>query len=96
MERRGLMTDAGRAAIDAAKANGWWTISDQVEDLEEPADLATSLDQHPQARANWDRFPPSARRQMLWWIVSAARPVTQASRIAAVVAEAADGRRARG
>ncbi|MFC5835114.1 YdeI/OmpD-associated family protein [Nonomuraea insulae] len=40
MERRGLMTDAGRAAINAAKAKGWRTISDQVEDLEEPADLA--------------------------------------------------------
>jgi uncharacterized protein YdeI (YjbR/CyaY-like superfamily) len=96
MEKRGLMTDAGRAAIDAAKANGWWTISDQVEDLEEPADLATALDQHLQARANWDCFPPSARKQMLWWIVSAARPATRASRISAVVAEAANGRRARG
>ena len=81
------MTDAGRAAIDAAKANGWWTIADQVEDLEEPADLASALDQHPQARANWGRFPPSARKQMLWWIVSAVRPATRAGRIANVVAE---------
>ena len=96
MQERGLMTDAGRAAIDAAKANGWWTISDQVEDLEEPADLATALDQHPQARANWDRFPSSARKQMLWWIISATRPATRASRIEVVVAEAANGRRARG
>jgi uncharacterized protein YdeI (YjbR/CyaY-like superfamily) len=96
MEGRGLITHAGRAAIDAAKANGWWTISDQVEDLEEPADLATALDQHLQARANWDRFAASARKQMLWWIVSGARPATRASRIAAVVAEAANGRRARG
>jgi uncharacterized protein YdeI (YjbR/CyaY-like superfamily) len=96
MQERGLMTDAGRAAIDAAKANGWWTISDQVEDLEEPADLATALDQHPRARANWDRFPSSARKQMLWWIISATRPATRASRIEVVVAEAANGRRARG
>lgn len=96
MEERGLMTDAGRAAIDAAKANGWWTISDPVEDLEEPADLATALDQHHQARASWDSFPASARKQMLWWIVSAIRPATRASRVADVVAEAANGRRARG
>ena len=96
MEGRGLMTHAGRAAIDAAKANGWWTISDQVEDLEEPSDLAAALDQQLQARANWDRFAASARKQMLWWIVSAARPATRASRIAAVVAEAANGRPARG
>lgn len=96
MERRGLMTDAGRAAMDAAKANGWWTISDQVEDLEEPADLATSLDQHPPARANWDSFPPSTRKQMLWQIVSAVQPSTRARRIAAVVSEAAKGRQAQG
>jgi uncharacterized protein YdeI (YjbR/CyaY-like superfamily) len=96
MEAQGLMTDAGRAAIDAAKANGWWTISDQVEDLEEPSDLTAALDQHPRARANWDRFPPGARKQMLWWIISAARPATRANRISAVVDGAADGRRARG
>lgn len=96
MEARGLMTDAGRAAIDAAKQNGWWTISDQVEDLAEPADLARALDHHPRARANWEDFPSSARKQMLWWVVSAARPATRASRIAAAVAEAADGRRALG
>ena len=96
MERRGLIADAGRAAIDAAKANGRWTISDQVEDLEEPTDLATLLDEDPRARANWDRFPPSARKQMLWWIVSAARESTRARRIATVVAEAGEGRRAQG
>ena len=65
MERRGLMTDAGRDAIAAAKATGWWTISDQVEDLVEPAELAAALDREPLARANWDAFPPSARKQML-------------------------------
>ena len=96
MEKRGLLTDAGRAAINAAKANGWWSISDPVEDLVEPADLAVALGQHRRARANWGRFPPSARRQMLWWIVSAARPETRANRIATVIDEATHGRRARG
>jgi hypothetical protein len=63
MEGRGLMTHAGRAAIDAAKANGWWTISDQVEDLEELSDLAAALDQQLQARANWaaSRRVPASR-----------------------------------
>ncbi|MDY7102952.1 MAG: YdeI/OmpD-associated family protein [Actinomycetota bacterium] len=88
MEDRGLMTDAGRAAIDAAKANGWWTIADPVEDLEEPADLAAALDASPVARANWDQLAPSARKLTLWSIVSAARPETRAKRIAAAVADA--------
>lgn len=96
MEQRGLMTHAGRVAIEAAKSNGWWTISDSVEDLEEPADLTAALDRDPQARRSWDEFPPSARKQMLWWIISAARDVTQADRISQVVTEAAKGQRARG
>ncbi|MGG7099835.1 YdeI/OmpD-associated family protein [Rhodococcus sp. 24CO] len=96
MEARGLMTDLGLHAIAAAKANGWWTISDQVEDLEEPSDLKAALDRDPRARSNWDGFPPSARKQMLWWIVSAARDATRASRIARIVSEAAIGQRARG
>ncbi|MGW0180352.1 YdeI/OmpD-associated family protein [Nocardia sp. NPDC003345] len=96
MTDRGLMTDAGRRAIEAAKSNGWWTIADQVEDLAEPPELAAALDRDPPSRANWDGFPPSARKQMLWWIVSAARDATRADRIAQIVTEAHDGRRARG
>jgi len=34
------MTDAGRAAIEAAKADGSWTILESVEDLIVPDDLA--------------------------------------------------------
>ncbi|MDV8022335.1 YdeI/OmpD-associated family protein [Rhodococcus sp. IEGM 1330] len=96
LEDRGLMTDAGRRAIAAAKSNGWWTISDQVEDLEEPPELATALNRDPNARTTWDDFPPSARKQMLWWVVSAVRDDTRSGRIAHIVAEAAAGRRARG
>lgn len=96
MEARGLMTDAGRRAVAVAKANGWWTIYDPVEDLVEPDELAVALDASPAARASWDAFPPSARMQMLWWVVSAAKPQTRAQRVAEIVAEAEHGRRAAG
>ena len=96
LEAEGLMTDAGRRAIGVAKDNGWWTISDSVEDLIEPDELAAALDDAPAARANWDAFPPSARKQMLWSIVTAAKPETRAKRIAAIVTEALHGRRAIG
>lgn len=96
LEKAGLMTDAGRAAVEVAKANGWWTITDQVEDLIEPKDLAAALDTTKAARSNWDQFPPSARKQMLWWVISAAKPDTRATRIARIVSEAAEGRRAQG
>lgn len=96
MEEQGRMTDAGRRAVEAAKANGWWTIYDAADDLIEPADLAAALDATPAARAVWDGFPPSPRKQMLWWVVSAGRPETRASRIAKIATEAAAGRRAQG
>lgn len=96
LEADGRMTDAGREVVGTAKANGWWMLYDSVEDLIEPDDLAAALDASPAARAAWDAFPPSARKQMLWSVVSAAKPETQATRIAKIVTEAAQGRRAAG
>ena len=95
MEAAGLMADAGRRAVEIARSNGWWTIYDPVEDLIEPEPLAVALDANPAARAAWDGFPPSARKQMLWWVISAARDETRATRIATIVAEAEKGERAR-
>jgi uncharacterized protein YdeI (YjbR/CyaY-like superfamily) len=96
MEARGLMTDAGRRAIEVAQANGWWTILDPVEDLVEPPELAAALDAVPEARTAWDGFPPSARKQMLYGVVTAARDTTRSARIERIVSEAAAGRRAHG
>jgi uncharacterized protein YdeI (YjbR/CyaY-like superfamily) len=96
LEAEGRMTDAGRRAVEAAKATGWWTRYDAVEDMVEPDDLAEVLDASPAARAAWDGFPPSARKQMLWWVVSAGKPATRASRITKIVSEAERGRRAAG
>jgi uncharacterized protein YdeI (YjbR/CyaY-like superfamily) len=96
LEAQGRMTDAGRRSVEVAKANGWWTIYDAVEDLLEPNDLADALDASPTARRAWDGFPPSARKQMLWWVASAGKPETRTSRVAKIVSEAAHGRRAVG
>jgi uncharacterized protein YdeI (YjbR/CyaY-like superfamily) len=96
LEAQGRMTDAGRRAVATAQANGWWTIYDPVEDLLEPDDLSAALDASPPARSAWDGFPPSARKQMLWSVVSAAKAETRAARIAKIVTEAEHGRRALG
>jgi uncharacterized protein YdeI (YjbR/CyaY-like superfamily) len=96
LEADGRMTDAGRRAVEVAKANGWWTIYDAVEDLIEPDDLAGALDASATARTAWNGFPPSARKQMLWWVASAGKPETRASRIGKIVSEAELGRRASG
>lgn len=95
MEAAGLMTDAGRRIAAVAQENGWWTIFDQVEDLIEPEGLAAGLDAVPAARAAWDGFSPSARKLMLWWVISATKPETRQRRIDEIVAKAAVGERAR-
>jgi uncharacterized protein YdeI (YjbR/CyaY-like superfamily) len=91
----GRMQPAGQAAVDAAKADGSWALLDDVEALVVPADLAAELDQHPGARDHWDGFPPSARRQILLWIVQAKRPETRRARIAETAEKAGRGERAR-
>ena len=93
MEAQGLMTDAGRRAVAVAQDNGWWTLMDSAEDLIEPEDLVAALDAQAEARRNWDAFPPSARKQMLWSIITAAKPETRANRIAKIVDNAAHGLR---
>jgi len=96
MEAAGLMTDAGRRAVAIAQQNGRWTIYDSVEDLVEPRELTAALDAFPPARQQWDAFPASAKKAMLWWVVSAAKDDTRDRRIATIVAKAETGERAQG
>ena len=77
----GLMTDAGQAAIDAAKADGSWSQADEVDALVVPTDLQAALDADPRASAAYQALSNSAKRQYLWWIHSAKRPATRANRI---------------
>jgi len=92
----GLMAPAGQAVVDAARADGSWTLLDDVEALVVPPDLAAALDAAPPARANFDAFPRSVRRAILLWLVTAKRPATRAVRIATTVEKAARGERAQG
>lgn len=96
LESAGLMTDAGRRAIEVAKRNGWWSIYDDVEDEVEPTELKRVLDAEPKARAAWDSFSATARKAMLWWVISAAREETRRQRIREIVQRAERGEKARG
>ena len=90
----GQMTPAGQAAIDRAKADGTWAALDDVEDLVVPDDLAAALAAHPPARAEWDGFPPSTRRGILEWVLTAKRDDTRARRIEETARLAQRGKRA--
>jgi uncharacterized protein YdeI (YjbR/CyaY-like superfamily) len=88
----GLMTPAGLAKIEAAKADGSWTALDDIEAMIVPPDLDAALRADGEALAGWDRFTPSINEPLLLWIVSAKRPETRAKRVAETVAGAKVGR----
>ena len=93
LEAAGLLAPAGIRVLDAAKANGSWTMLDGPEAGIEPPELTAALDALPAARANWDAFPKSVKKLGLTNIATAKRAETRASRIAKIVADAAAGKR---
>jgi uncharacterized protein YdeI (YjbR/CyaY-like superfamily) len=93
LEQAGLMTDAGRRAIDSAVRDDSWTRLDSVWDLVVPEDLDAAFRAYPGSRDNWEAFPVSARRASLQWIVEARTDATRSRRIETTATEAAAGRR---
>ncbi len=96
LEAEGRLEPPGRAAVEAAKANGMWTLMDSVEDLVVPDDLAAAFEQYPGSREAYNGFSPSVRKQILGWIALAKKPETRAARIAKTAEMAADGNPAQG
>lgn len=94
LEREGLMTEAGRRAVDHAKASGTWSVFEDAERMLVPDDLAAALDAVPGARAHWESFPPSAKKNLLGWISLAKRPGTRERRVRETAESAGVGERA--
>ncbi len=87
----GLMADAGLACIAAAKANGSWNALDAVEQLQVPPDLADALAADTAAQRYFDGLSASAKKGIIWWVISAKRPETRSKRIAETVRLAVQG-----
>lgn len=85
----GLMTAAGLAAIEVAKANGSWNVIDHVESFVVPEDFKKALAKNKAARAGFDGLSPFVRKQFLYRLNSAKRPETRAKRIAELIDAAA-------
>ncbi len=88
-----MLAPAGIRMVEAAKADGSWTLLDGPEAGIEPPELTAALDAVPAAREQWDAFPPSVKKFGLTQIATAKRPATREARIAKIVADAAEGRR---
>jgi uncharacterized protein YdeI (YjbR/CyaY-like superfamily) len=94
LTHEGRMGAAGLAALAAAKADGSWTAYDRIEALQVPGDLRRALKERPEAQRHFEAFPPSSKKNILWWIESAKRPETRAKRIEETVRLAEDDIRA--
>ena len=92
LEVEGRMTDAGRAVIEQAKADGSWTLLEPVEDLIVPDDLAAAL-AAAGAQGAWDQLPATAQRAYLLWVYSARRSATRERRVAESATLVAQGKR---
>jgi uncharacterized protein YdeI (YjbR/CyaY-like superfamily) len=90
----GLMTPAGQAVIDRAKADGSWGKLDTSDTLTVPRDLAQAFRAYPGSRKTWDAFPPGVRKQHIYWVEDAKRPETRAKRADEVARLAQQGIRA--
>jgi uncharacterized protein YdeI (YjbR/CyaY-like superfamily) len=78
MTELGLMTDAGQAMIDLARAKGTWQV---LPDAGVESALRARLDRDEFARVNFERFPPSSKRRILEWIATAKKSETRQRRI---------------
>jgi uncharacterized protein YdeI (YjbR/CyaY-like superfamily) len=93
LQAAGLMAEPGQQVIDAAIANGTWTLLDEIEELVIPTDLAAAFKKSKAAHTYYDSLSRSDKRAILLWLVMAKRPETRAKRIAEVIALAKEGKK---
>jgi uncharacterized protein YdeI (YjbR/CyaY-like superfamily) len=90
---KGLMEDPGMAAFNARKENksGIYSYEQRSAELDAPYEKRLR-----QNKAAWDFFyaqPPSYRKAIGWWIVSAKEEVTPLRRLEKLMKESTRGRR---
>lgn len=86
LEAEGRMTPAGRAAVDAAKADGRWEAAySGAASAEVPADLADAIAAVPEAQAMFDVLTSTNRFALIYRTTSVKRPETRARKISEFV-----------
>lgn len=92
--KAGKMHASGLAMIELAKKSGTWTALDEIEKMVMPADLARHFKKNKTALMNFEAFPPSAKKAIYHWIISARQDATRQKRIVETVTLAAKNVRA--
>ena len=92
LDAAGLMTPAGVAEVERAKADGRWAAAyPGSATAEVPDDLAAALDAEPAARAMFDTLTKQNRYAVVWRVLQAKKPETRQRRIEQFVAMLARG-----
>ncbi len=87
LEAAGLMLPAGRAAVDAAKADGRWTAAyAPSSEAEVPADLRAAIAADPAAQAMFDVLTKANRFALISRVNAVKRAETRTRKIAECVA----------
>ena len=89
------MQSAGLAAVERAKLNGSWDTLNNSDNLILPPELINAFKENPLARANFEAFPESSRRNALQWMYDAKTDATRQKRIKQTVESAAQNVRVR-
>ena len=86
LEAEGRMTPAGRAAVDAAQADGRWEMAYAgAATAEVPEDLAAAIAAVPEAQAMFDVLTSTNRYALIYRTTQVKRPETRARKIAEFV-----------
>lgn len=85
---QGLMETAGYKSIEVAKENGSWTILDEVEALVIPEELTAAFANYKGSMEYFDGLSKSAKKILLYWVVSAKRKETRQKRISEIAENA--------
>lgn len=87
----GEMHPSGLAAFERRREDRSRVYSFEQGDVVLPPDLEERLRAHTEAWVYWQAQPPSYRRTVTWWVVSAKREETRARRLEALVADSEAG-----
>jgi uncharacterized protein YdeI (YjbR/CyaY-like superfamily) len=83
--QQGRMHPAGIKKVEAAKKEGTWNFLDDIEELKIPEDLKLELLKNSKANENFNGYPDSVKKQVLYWIAMAKREETRKRRINKVI-----------
>jgi uncharacterized protein YdeI (YjbR/CyaY-like superfamily) len=89
----GQMRPAGLRAFEARRANTSGVYSYEQRSVDLPPAYARSLKKNPKAFRFFEAQPPSYRRAVMWWIVSAKKEETRMKRLSVLVDLCARGER---